>query len=1422
MLKKNNNLVVVGTLILICNVNLLSGEVELENLRTPSSKTYLLENGSFRTEIFPYEIYNMDEHGGYQAREDTSVAYIYTGSPNRFNLDGSTFYGDDLNMRVGRSDVTKNNSLYFTLTGSSIYTNVKYRTYSTWDISGVGKENLIDNWGIKINSIFYASTLNFHFQNNTWTQTVYMKYGYIIPFSSSNAQSNYNTIGSAPTIISKNLTGDAYGNWSDESFNYASNGYTNLDQYVKDLRINGENELDILFKASNESSNFTYNSDTSIYWDYSVEISPQSLMVNWEYESPTLYLANELNGINLYTTSLYLENLTTGEVYNSIPSGTNVPVSDGDSCFAETDTQFVNWYGNLLQHHHWKPLAGEEITEYLLSHTFTHDVDERNDDIAEFEKVEEVTISTSFPVQIQIQDPWYVREDGTQNGTDWVQVEGGSYLVFLDQDPNETPVYYTLLAPRIFATQDSIYVFDRWTFVTGSASFGDEYSRKTDVVFHENVETTSVKPLYSSVNDSTNYTLTLSDFDTLTIPKGANIDFAPGFTIETALMSSIIINGTEEQPVLLYGANGEWGGIKSGSDDTQSIVELNHVHMFSTPVALDLNSPKKVIINNSTISGRVILNEPNNWLSEEGIDITHTVFENIPGAALDITRLRSPLNISDTKFSNVGTAIKLNKVYDFVTMSDLNIKAVEKGIHIIGRVIEDEHIISIEKSIISNVANGYGIFYENISFWYHLSLNRVYLTQVTVTNNKYGIELIYTDGNPSFKLDELEIVNSIIWNNEEWDFDITDLENIAITFSDFGITSAGSGNINTDPFFVNTGEGDYSLQWNSPCIDAGRPYSPLDPDGTIADMGAFPFLHYSGEVTGELADGSVIMGEVLLSGDVWVPANASVTIAPNTNISFLPEASLDIQGTLISDGNEGTITFTFNGSNATITGEAQFTNTYFTNGNLIYDGDASTGSVNQCSFTNATLIIKHGAFAEVGGSSFNESDIGLITNGIDTSPEITNCTFTSNGISILSNYYSSPIIRYSTIANSGVGLDAIYSSSPNLTNGITAMRSCNTTNNVIKNCDVAVHTWHMSSPNLGHGPYRLRPWLDVSYDLLGYNYIYSNEVNFHNQGSTIYAIGNNWSGSECSFNSPFDFDEEPVENVLWDPVLAELVPALEIANIEELYHKASKLEAIGEFEAALDLYTQVILAVPNEKPGELALYGLARCYKALNQEDAMILALVSISEQFEGTGVHKHAHSLLSSHKIKDGELAMLLEAEGHIHTIRTEYPNNEMEPKLLYEEFLIAKKRGTNPLGRAIPGSHVSLGTAEVYRKLKENYPDSPFTFLAGLGSANSKKTKTTAAVPTSFTLYPAYPNPFNPVTTIRFDIPVGVIHELPLQLRIYDITGRMVETLLNKPLASGTHEITWNAESSSTGVYFIVLTSGNERQVQKVVLMK
>ena len=55
------------------------------------------------------------------------------------------------------------------------------------------------------------------------------------------------------------------------------------------------------------------------------------------------------------------------------------------------------------------------------------------------------------------------------------------------------------------------------------------------------------------------------------------------------------------------------------------------------------------------------------------------------------------------------------------------------------------------------------------------------------------------------------------------------------------LATSGTGNINADPLFVDPENGDYRLQAASPCIDAGDPDSPLDPDGTRADMGAFPF-----------------------------------------------------------------------------------------------------------------------------------------------------------------------------------------------------------------------------------------------------------------------------------------------------------------------------------------------------------------------------------------------------------------------------------------------------------------------------------------------------------------------------------------------------------------------------------------------------
>jgi hypothetical protein len=95
-----------------------------------------------------------------------------------------------------------------------------------------------------------------------------------------------------------------------------------------------------------------------------------------------------------------------------------------------------------------------------------------------------------------------------------------------------------------------------------------------------------------------------------------------------------------------------------------------------------------------------------------------------------------------------------------------------------------------------------------------------------------------------------------------------------------------------------------------------------------------------------------------------------------------------------------------------------------------------------------------------------------------------------------------------------------------------------------------------------------------------------------------------------------------------------------------------------------------------------------------------------------------------------------------------------------------------------------------------------------------------TIAAIPNEFALHPVYPNPFNPTTTIRFDIPIETLHITSLQ--IFDVTGRQIDTLVDKMTEPGYHDVIWHGNRQSSGVYFAVLVQGENRHVQKMILLK
>ena len=89
---------------------------------------------------------------------------------------------------------------------------------------------------------------------------------------------------------------------------------------------------------------------------------------------------------------------------------------------------------------------------------------------------------------------------------------------------------------------------------------------------------------------------------------------------------------------------------------------------------------------------------------------------------------------------------------------------------------------------------------------------------------------------------------------------------------------------------------------------------------------------------------------------------------------------------------------------------------------------------------------------------------------------------------------------------------------------------------------------------------------------------------------------------------------------------------------------------------------------------------------------------------------------------------------------------------------------------------------------------------------------------MPNQFRLDDPYPSPFNPTTTIRFS--VAVTYSSLLQ--IYDITGRLVETLVDERIVPGEYTIQWNASLLPSGVYFVKLTSGTKTQTKKILLLK
>ncbi len=96
--------------------------------------------------------------------------------------------------------------------------------------------------------------------------------------------------------------------------------------------------------------------------------------------------------------------------------------------------------------------------------------------------------------------------------------------------------------------------------------------------------------------------------------------------------------------------------------------------------------------------------------------------------------------------------------------------------------------------------------------------------------------------------------------------------------------------------------------------------------------------------------------------------------------------------------------------------------------------------------------------------------------------------------------------------------------------------------------------------------------------------------------------------------------------------------------------------------------------------------------------------------------------------------------------------------------------------------------------------------------------KSETNSEITTKYELMQNYPNPFNPTTTINYSIPKRGF----VQLKVYDILGNVVATLVNKEEPRGNYSIDYDASKLTSGVYFYRLQSGNFSKTKKLILLK
>ena len=263
---------------------------------------------------------------------------------------------------------------------------------------------------------------------------------------------------------------------------------------------------------------------------------------------------------------------------------------------------------------------------------------------------------------------------------------------------------------------------------------------------------------------------------------------------------------------------------------------------------------------------------------------------------------------------------------------------------------------------------------------------------------------------------------------------------------------------------------------------------------------------------------------------------------------------------------------------------------------------------------------------------------------------------------------------------------------------------------------------------------------------------------------------------------------------------------------QELMLAAYQSELAGEYEDAIALYKQIVQDTSaGSKSAPACLPRIFNCHlkkQATNSEYSSLESYCSdIAADTAYTEITRNiAEDIAIQCKVKQ---SMKEEALGDYENI---YANNSNLPKgihaLINREILSAGA-----------GDNLIAGNTFEEIDLKQYKINA---LLKSLKAKNEKEKLLVIATPDKFRLSQNFPNPFNPVTTITYDLPNSGF----VTLKVYDMLGREVKTLVNQMKTAGYHNAQFNADELASGAYFYRLSvsgdAGEFTAVRKCVVVK